>query len=53
MISTRLRLFREAGFCGVRDAIDGTNFTLPALFLIAKMQRNPKRAKNRCSKNLS
>ena len=36
MIVTRLRLFREAGFCGVRDAISGTNFTLTALFLTDK-----------------
>ena len=29
----------------MRDATSGTNFTLSALFLTAKMQRNPKCAK--------
>ena len=37
MIFTRLRLFREAEFCGVRDDMYGTNFTLPPLFLTDKI----------------
>lgn len=36
MIFTRLRLFCDGGFYGARDAMDGTNFDLPALLLTDK-----------------